>query len=485
MTPAPLRGVWSNPRPAAPQAPLSGWLVARIDEVGLDGSICAEFVLSLIDLYASSAAERDAAITEFLTDSVAASTLKNDALRARFVEETVAGIRSRIGGRAVVAAPAPPAPTIEAPQPAAASGAKQKGFKKGIKITGTALKEVVGNVKPSYVQRYSDDESSNAAPTLPITRLVSTASSFGSLRQQAIEVNSFPALETGMQTPQAGDGPARTTSSRRRNKAREIGPDEDWDDGDAAPTPWKTPAESPPTPAMKKKSTTKKQLTMTTVSPVVVVHDQEVMEVSRKSSSVCMEQTVPVVLVEAPQAAVPEPAAPTEPVTMTILDSLLLPQDILGFDFKFEGDDEVAHDEPAAASPEPFDLLKQMFSQSGFTTAPVLPETENQPSTGNKLDAEKRRYPVGYLLSVLKRMQDAHGGEIAVPDELRSLSQSTVVSPEHPAKGKQHDANWRHSHGSKTESPENNGTWRASGYNNRWNPKKRPETPPPAEEGFW
>lgn len=478
MTPAPLRGVWSNPRPSAPAAPLSGWLVARIDEVGLDGSICAEFVLSLIELYAKSAGDRDAAITEFLSDSVAASSLKSEQLRDRFVQETVSGIRSRLSGNSVVTPSAPPAAAPPAPS-APAEPTKTKGFKKGIKLTGTALKEVVGNVKPSYVQKYSDDES--AGPTIPVSRMQSTSSAGLGARRQSIDVAAFPSLEGGMQTPQAAEGPARTQSTRRRNKAREVGPDEDWDDH-GGPTPWKTPAGSPSPPTKKKPA--KKQLTVTTASPVVVVHEEVVVRepevvaepevvVERRSASVSMAQTTPVVLNRRTEDVSP-PAAAVE--TMTILDSLLLPQDIMGgFDFKFEGDDD--HVEPTE-SPEPFDLLKQMFSLSGFS-APVVPV--EVPVVVADADAEKRRYPVGYLLSVLRRMQEEQG-EVAIPDELRNLTQSTVVSPEHP-KAKQQDSNWRNVN--KPESPENNGTWRASGYNNnRWNAKKRPDAPA-AEEGFW
>ena len=216
------------------------FLVSRINAVGLDGAICAEYVVSLVDLYRTEA-ERDAAIEEFLSDSIAASNIASEAQRARFVNEVLAGVKERLHGQTIVEEPQVAAEKFSS---STTNFGKQKGFKKGIKISGTALKQVVGNVKPSFVQRYSDDEnppiparSSMLEAQAPVARFVAEP---------------LPPLSL-KNTPSAA-------ATKRRVKAREIGPDETWEQeelekpGRKTTTPWKsplsehmmTPMETPP-----------------------------------------------------------------------------------------------------------------------------------------------------------------------------------------------------------------------------------------------
>ncbi|TEB19925.1 hypothetical protein C9890_0138 [Perkinsus sp. BL_2016] len=444
MSAGPPRGVWGQ-RAAAPLAVSTGWLVSRMNKVGLDGSICAEYISSLIELHKkSSPGDRDAAIAEFLHDSVPSSSLRSIAEHNRFVEETIGEIRQRLS-------PATTPGTTGAGVSTKAKG----GFKKGTKLSGTALKELVGNVKPSYVQQYSDDEKSAVSvvqPPPPPVRFVSSLSQ--------------PELET----------PQRLLSSgKRRIKAREIGPDEDWEDS-ITTTPWKTPFESV-TPMIEAASIPQ---------PRAVVEREEslpkVVEPLAEAKPQIVEELEPIktprVLVEANTPASQVPADHGFQSVLLSPQSLLysLPTDILSFDFQFEEDEPETAAQPTEA---PFDLLKQMFNNTAVASTHSVPEDLPPPGF---MDNSKV-YSVPFLLSVLKEMKIT-GGVDMPPVELKGLSKTEVVALPSPVKPRSDSFGWR-SHdkvvsNSLTETSQ--GSWRASGYNNK-NGSRRP--PQSTEEGFW
>lgn len=512
----PPRGVWGTPGgPRSKTAGLADWLVARFNTIGLDGPICSEYVVMLVDLYPESASDRAAAITEFLSDSIASSSIKTEPLRIRFIEETVYSVNSRFGGS--MAPPPPPAPIqtppVEAAQAAVPAG--KKGFKKGIKLSGTALKEVVGNVRPSFVQKYSDDEE-----TIVERQISSTSAGYVPFRTLPIRVdrssaNEFPTLTVGSSrsfsdleqatTPMAISQVVKTKSStaRRKTKPREIGPDEDWDDTDVAPTPWKTPMDS-------------SAIMMTpldSVTPPAVVPEPKV-----RNLSVSTGANVRVSPVKEPVPVVPPPVSildTTPPPSVTegnLLESLILPTDLLSFDFKFEGEDEetpkrLSSQDSETVSPEPFDLLKQMFSQSGFITTAASSEDANVTRTqdhsdkcmhphNTDVDMAKKLYPAPFMLEVLKQLKERSGNnDLPVPALLSSLVYEVVTFPKF-------ENNWRaqapkSGEVASSDTGPNKGSWKASGYTQRWNrncgassgSNSRKSSPPKAqpaqEEGFW
>jgi hypothetical protein len=420
MSGGPPRGVWGqriNSSSGGDSVLFSTeWLVSKMDKVGLDGSICAEYISSLIELHKSSSiADRDAAISEFLHDSIPSSSLRTIAEQNRFVEETLSDIRQRINKDV-----APLAVTQ-------AVASKSKGsFKKGTKLSGTALKEIVGSVKPSYVQQYSDDEKAPPPPPSVPGRFVSATS--------IAEPAETPLRQMSL------------SSRRRSNKAKEIGPNENWDDEDTTTTPWKTPFES--------RSPIARILPV--IEPVVIAQEKE------------------------PEVAPPSPPAVTIPDVAEVKSVLLSPQsllcslptDILSFDFQFEEDDE------PLAPPQgdtPFDLLKQMFTTDVIPTASVA---ENQPPPG--FVDNRKVYTVPFLLSVLKEMKsESSNGEIGVPDELRGLSKTEVLVS--PTKPRSDSFGWRSHEKPVVES--NQGSWRASGYNHKSGSRRPPQVT--IEEGFW
>jgi hypothetical protein len=169
----------------------------------------------------------------------------------------------------------------------------------------------------------------------------------------------------------------------------------------------------------------------------------------------------------------------------------LFPQDLLSFDFKFEGEDDVV----GASTPQPsIDLFKQMFSSSALTTADSSTTLVLSPPSG-LLDLPTasdslRVYTPMFLLNVLRLMRSDIG---TVPSELIGLTKSTepVLTTKHAPKFYS-DNNWRTVKANSSRTDDNNsgsggGAWRASGYGQRWNGQKpsNPKSNPPAEEGFW
>ena len=459
MSAGPPRGVWGQ-RGAPPPAVSTQWLISRMNKVGLDGSICAEYISSLIELHKkSSPGDRDAAIAEFLHDSVPSSSLRSIAEHNRFVEETIGEIRQRISPATTTSAPSTPGISSTAGSSTKAKG----GFKKGTKLSGTALKELVGNVKPSYVQQYSDDEKSAVsvvqAPPPPV-RFISSVSQ--------------PELET----------PQRLMSNgKRRIKAREIGPDEDWEDS-ITTTPWKTPFESItpmieaasiPQPraviVVEREESSSKVVSAETIEPIAEAKPQQTVEEPEPIRT-------PRVLVETNTPASHVPADHGFQSVLLSPQSLLysLPTDILSFDFQFEEDEPEGAAQPTEA---PFDLLKQMFTNTTVPSTQSFPEDLPPPGF---MDNSKV-YSVPFLLSVLKEMKITGGIDLP-PMELKGLSKTEVVALPSPVKPRSDSFGWR-SHdkvvsNSLTETSQ--GSWRASGYNNKTGSRRPPQS---TEEGFW
>lgn len=472
----PPRGVWGS---SQPKLASSDWLIARMNKVGLDGSICAEYICSLIELYPKSKSDRDAAIADFLMDSVtSSSSLGTSSEQSRFVNETLFELQTRLGDSKTVLHRAPvataPESSVASSIDSLAASAPKKGFKKGVKLSGSALKQVVGHVKPSFVQRYSDDENPSVAPPqVTVTRFVSAKSSDQPVQSGE---SSFPSLET----PQRSTTNSSITK-RNKNKAREIGPDEDWSDThpeEQAPTPWKTPMTSHPSPPGEShpRNVTASKLVLTSS---VVIHAEPEVE-----APLAIDIPEPS---EEQKAPLSPPEAQVSPTILLSPQSLLMniPTDILSFDFRFEGDEEGSTPprvEPEQKSPEPFDLLKQMFSQPGFTTAL---STASCALAKEDLPIEKsqRKYSVAFLLSVLKEMKSSQGGDIPTPIELQGLTQ-TELSP--VARPKTEVSGWRSNDRTSPNTPESqSGSWRASGYAQRANHKRAQAPVTVAEEGFW
>ena len=544
---APLKGVWGTPGGPA-SASLSDWLVTKFTAIGLDGSICAEYILSLVELYSGSAAERSAAVTEFLTDSVGSSNIRTEQQRMKFVQDTVDQLNSKLFGSSIGVGPlstglpvrAPSAPS--APQSVAAPPVNnKKGFKKGIKLTGTALKEGVGNVKSSYVQKYSDDER-EPEPARPVYGLSSVGARPPPVRMQSSDRMEFPTLSHGSSAVSASEGfyasaptpvgstphtpapSAKQTSTvhrSKKNKAREIGPDEDWDE--TPPASWKTPMdrrdltimmtpmESPTTTV--RKDRTAKQLTMSTLSVTQIVPSPQretrpvspilIAPIAGKTPVVSPPPKPPAVSILSESVLIDEAAVSTAPpsavtsadAVLSSLDSLHLPADILSFDFKFEGDDDEEEEgvvpmmtghrdvqsmDEAPVTGEPFDLLRQMFS-GGFMTPPGLAPVEPV-----RADVSTRTYPVKYMLDVLSAMK--RDRPVDVPKELQSLVYQPVVevaAAAAPAKLKPAESTWRTVGAPVAEATTQPAAWRASGYKDRWTGAKQAREVASNEEGFW
>jgi hypothetical protein len=481
-----MRSVWGNPsEPTTSNSELSKSLISRFNAIGLDGQICAEYITMLVDLYPRSVGDRSAAINEFLSDSIGASSIKSEQERVKFVNETVDFVTRKLNG-AVPASLPPPPPTQVVSQPQTA--VPKKGFKKGIKLSGNALKEVVGNVKPSFVQRYSDDEGdSSAQQSRPVITSYPMERQTSQRSLVSIDRTSFPTLSRGItnevtesSTPTAAPPKLKPSTSRRKNRAREIGPDEEWED-EVAPTPWKTPMGGDASSLM-----------MTPMeSPSVETSSSPERAIVIPSPIIEAEPVVPLVKKPPQEVVSILDTTPPPPTTSTILDTLLLPTDILSFDFKFEGEEEPSvsnvHDDEVV-SPEPFDLLKQMFSQSGFITTasnsessvPEIPLGLERRTQEDKLDVPNRVYTTSYMLNVLKEMKRRTAGEVPIPDKLKSLVFEEPVLKPH----------WRNA--SQIDESQTHGNWRSSGYHQRWSKtggshsgSQSRRHSPNKEEGFW
>ena len=450
-----VRGVWgekSNRRiSSAGGDDITEFVVARINAVGLDGAICAEYISSLVELYKGSPGERDAAINEFLSDSIASSSIvSSEKDRTRFVDETIAGLNQRL----TTSPPASATPSETTANNNIGSSSKPKAalFKKGIKITGTALKEVVGNVKPSFVQRYSDDET--APPSIPSAAKPVVMKQY--FHQESAEVQQKP--------------PTVTVVGRRKMKgAREIGPDEDWD-----------------------VTSSKKNQNKAVVSPPLVTNAVNAVE------ALVQEQVV----IDAVEEVVQEQVAinHVDQISEGVVDpnALMFSNDMLmSFDFKFEGEDD--------ATPPPMELFREMFSSTEkklpSTSVPSAEIDETSsilmilPPPGG-LDA--RIYSSLFLLEVRRLMRISENGIFEIPIELKSLTRSVPAAAAPQTKVVYSDNNWR-TVKPKTITPGTPdpvetsfaaaGAWRASGYGQRWNGNKSNNHPkttsPPPEEGFW
>ncbi len=208
------------------------WLVTRFEAVGLDGHICAEYICSLREMHRSRG-DRAAAITDFLSDCLATSSLPLNK-RDQFVEDTI----RQLEGDDVAPTGGPLLPSKSA---SSANGVG--GFKRGIKITGTALREVVGNVKPTYTQRYSDDEEGGG-----VLRQVRNR---GVLGTAAVSCRPEPMIAASPSNFPSLAGEAASKRPHRRQKARELGPDEDWGEPviereEVVKPPMETPPKSSP-----------------------------------------------------------------------------------------------------------------------------------------------------------------------------------------------------------------------------------------------
>jgi hypothetical protein len=325
-------------------------------------------------------------------------------------------------------------------------------FKKGIKISGTALKEVVGNVKPSFIQRYSDDETSP-----PVAAAAKPS------RQQFVQQELFSPADLQPK-------PTTAVAGRRKMKgAREIGPDEDWD----------------------VKSSSKNNIKTVKPSPLVLTSTKQVEEVEEEQVEVNQ-------LVEEEEEQVEEnmliPQEEQETVLLDPTNSLMFSNDMLmSFDFKFEGEDD-------SATP-PMELFKEMFSSTEKKRLPStsVPSAEIDESSILMIlpppgGLTAPIYPSPFLLEVRRLMRISENGISEIPHELKSLSRSMpTAAPQ--TKVVYSDNNWR-TVKPKTITPGAAdpqdpsfavGTWRASGYGQRWNGNKSntKTTTPPSEEGFW
>ena len=371
-----MKSVWGKPTRVVDH------LARRFDKVGLDGEFCSEYVNSLIELYLDPN-ERAAAIYEFLGSL---DIKLSDREREVFVGGTV--------GMLV------PQETTVVQQPPANTRSTARGFKNGIKLSGASLKQAIGNVKPSYVQTYSDDE----VQVRPIVRQTDTVSTL--VQPIAPAINEFPAI-----------------ASRRskKNRAREIGPDEEWTEefqtpiesvnvsmmtakdsvtpspkiasrkshvrvrADVPPVPASLVAAIPAIPTALEVAThaiaptppvvttpaiapTPPVVTTHAIAPRVDTHAVANQNVTILKRPVVKpvgpaENVLPFRTVSRPAASdtvqtdiAPAANFPTIPPTSDSVAFLsLLPADLLSFDFKFEGDDE----EEVVSN---HDLFRAMFS---------------------------------------------------------------------------------------------------------------------------
>ena len=527
-----IGSVW-GPSSGRNTPPLTSSLARQFDKIGLDGQICAEYILSLLEMY-KTPGDRSAAISDFVMDSIASVTSLKQSQHYSFVSE-VLEIVSRNGSLPPASrqVPPPPAPSSQesvlTPQESSAQVPK-KGFKKGTKLTGMALKQVVGNVKPSFVQRYSDDESEQVSSvrvpisTGPVIRTISSASQ----HRAAVDSHYFPSLEVKssgsssvsndrvsppetphMHTP-AVPVKGKKKTSRKSGAAREIGPDEAWsgddDGGDGDSDEFKTPFTSVKEKKLEQTMDKRKTLSVTgfnsvkisppkrvdSPGPVMVtkkVETPQPVQVIQRIETAPVEKQLEAKML--PQNEV-EVVKPTPVKIVSILDttpppavmepSLLIPSDILSFDFQFEGEEE---EKEIAPETETFDLLRQMFGGLGGLTPspPIVVAPPTQPtamtaaaeSASDNTDLSQRKYSSNYLLRVLSSM----GQEgVEKPAELQAL----CVQGEEPKRRSPHgDLNggsWR----SNGDQVTRNKNWKASGYDKHTEHKEQTKV---VEEGFW
>ena len=489
--PAPL-GVWGT------SSKSSDWLSARFDGVGLDGSICSEYVLSLVELY-KGPSDQAAAISEFLSDSVSSSHVK-ESDRIAWVNETVGLIQRRLGGglsAKVVQSKSSVKTTVQPPvvqpvQPVSA-GPKKGGFKKGIKLTGTALKEVVGHVRPSYVQRYSDDEDNSAVISAnPVSRQISSRTD--NLLRFDSGAELFPSLE-------------QPTGKKIRNRgARELAPGEDWGDDEKLifATPMEsrdnsqfmmTPMQSPVAVKVEKKKSPRPVVSVN-VEPSLPPTRKKVLSMSTVAATAISPPPVPAkttpafsppaVPAKTPSPPPMSPPLPTDSGMVSTQASLESPDrsdgpvvvnhsflnslDLLNFDFKFEGDED--DDEQQQTNEMPIDLLKQMFTTSATSTqvqvAPDEPPLGLQ-SVRSESSLKHRKYSVSCLLEVQAEMRRRNMLD-DTPPALKSLTYQ-VEAPARKSEG----PSWR--------TVDDKGGWKNKWANSRSSSNSRKTSPHP--EGFW
>ena len=490
--------VWGRPTLGSSSTPpLTSSLARQFDKIGLDGPICAEYILSLLDMY-KSPGDRSAAISDFVMDSISTSSTLTDSQHNQFVAEIleIVGSGGSRGGSGAVTKPSVAQQISSSENQTSEPVVSKKGFKKGTKLTGMALKQVVGTVKPSFVQKYSDDETSEQvvrrpiSSTMHLTQPAMVVRSISSNSRQSVDPQYFPSLDanssngstsstsrvTPPETPQmqspspplGGSASAAAAVSNKKKKnskiAREVGPDEVWsgdelqesDDGAEFKTPFTSLKEE-----KKKKqandapNSTRKQLSLTGFNSIKISPPSDKVVVKEEPLTTPPPPTNKIVSI----LDTTPPAAALEP-------SLLIPQDILSFDFQFEGESD---EEKAAAVPETetFDLLRQMFGgfSTNTTTSVVEPPkiaapTLNAPSALAKSD---REYSTNFLLHVLSSMGP---DGVEKPHELQAL----CVQGEHKRRSPHGDMN---------------GSWRSNNKDTAKSPGVEKEAADHKEEGFW
>lgn len=342
----------------------------------------------------------EANVTSFMLDNLISSNLVSSA-RNQFIEDTIRLLR---GETVEVAAPPPAAPSAVKPAP----------FKKGIKIAGPALRQVVGNVRPTHTQQYSDDESSER-------------------RQPALArgISSTPTVqyEEEVYFPSIGSA-KKVTKSARKQKARELAPDEDWGEPVIEPT-------------IKKEEILPK--------PV------EEFQLIDNLTSTERVHAKPDDIVEDPHRFVSEPSSSTTSLLADI--PCHIPDNILSFDFKFEDEEEEDVVSANAENVPSFDLFRQMFTQPVVTLSTpttVEPTTETSPLQS---DISSKTYSPEFLLRVLTDLRNHNS--IPVPKELANLSYRQTAGGAEPPRATE---SWR-------QEPE---SWQQV--------PRRPET---STQGFW
>jgi len=547
----PVGGVWGKKPSSATAAgaadrmtesALNEELANRFDKIGLDGIICSEYILSLIEMYPV-AADRAAAISDFVSDSIGSSDIASRD-HEEFVDETINMIEGRLSFAKRVAAPAGGAaaqggllPTPGAPLISTNEPPKRVGFKKGTKLTGMALKEVVGDMRPSFVQLYSDDETAGGGGNGLIRQLSRNVSSVSSnlapVNRRMSEfshlvISSSSSSSSSSATPTSPVAPSTPSNPRsarkKKTSAREIGPDEVWSGDEVWTTPLTSlkppgqlhPAtrETTPAPTLLEKNRSKKSLSVTgfnsvTISPPPPPPPAKILSpvvVAKKPDSPMVPKTrnpkVPVTLPPAEVSAVTPKMAVAPPVSVLdttppaqvlgAFEAFHLPTDILNFDFKFE--DEVTEEvvPVAAAAGDPIDLLRQMFS--GFGTTPIIieePPVVVTPPAGLTASSEVNVYAPVLMLNVLAQM-----GEFDVPSEiakLRSEESSSESVESHPnERMSEKDGSWRRGASSVDKLSKNGNTrsktWKNSGYKPHGKSKDGIEVNElhnNDQEGFW
>lgn len=405
-----MRGVWGPQRS-------NDSLTRRLDQAGLDGAICAEYITSLQQLY-SDPSDRAAAIHEFLDSSASALTPR---AHARFVSGTVEwlGVTTSLPKAPPPAVPspaggfwgsAPDAPAVAQPTSVVAPptvGANKKGFgfKNGVKLTGSALKQVIGSGRPSYVQKYSDDEETTVL-SRPAPRPVVA-------RQMVPELSDFPATpddtfytaNSSVRVTPVLEQPGEWVKAAGRNKKNKIVS--------------KTAPEKPVSPIKVKPPTVQTPQAVLSPPPPPLVAAEEPSEKPIEPNVPPTDPHTENPIAPTVTSAAPNPTkqkeAPRKNLSVSTgaavniesrilsLDNMsfinsFLPADLMSIDFQFEEDEKEDVLEP------PIGLFKAMFAPPAIL-AP---------------------HPGQALLDVLMEMKLADPNfNDTVPLELRSLHQSS------------------------------------------------------------